>query len=245
MQIEANLQVRSAPLPPVTVLGNTAGRDFLAALEAAGGVDTTAPEIPAASPIPETDPVELYQSITGRTIAEEPEKSAWWTDKTLADIIGGGRTNINTTKTINWSSQGDRKLTAEQITDLKGKYNVSNLSSQEYYDLLSDLTHLGALSGEDCIGAHLNTFQGPQVVFTPHDEKILIRRLRPFQTGDMLSIFSCDLDILMNHLAWSGTEQCRQMNSSATPEEWAQYRAGIQKDIQCRQKVLDLLNQLR
>lgn len=249
MKIETSSPLRSATISPAAGSGTGAGSDFLAAVyraeEAASCPRETAVEQPAAG---EASPAELYQSLTGRAAvdtAPEKELPALWDDRYLADIIGGRYGSIRTEKTINWSSKGDKELTEEQIARLKEQYNVRNLSAQQYYDLLSDLTQLGALSGEDCIGAHLHTFEGPRVVFTPCDEKILIRRCRPFQTGDMLSILSGGLDILMNHLAWTRTEPCRQMNASTTPEEWAQYRAGIQKDIQCRQKVLALLEQLQ
>lgn len=252
MRIENYLPVQRVTLSPAAGDRNgAAGADFLDAIRAAERVVPLrgeGMEQPAASAIREASPAQLYQTAVNRAAVEtalEEQLPAHWTDRYLADAIGGRDTPISTAKSVNWASKGDKQLTREQIAGLKEKYDVSRLSGQEYYDLLADLTQLGALSGEDCIGAQLHTFQGPQAMFIPYDDKLLQLRRRRSQAGDMPVSLTADLGILMDHLAWTRTEQCRQMNASTTPEEWAQYRAGIQKDIRCRQKVLALLEQLK
>ena len=49
----------------------------------------------------------------------------------------------------------------------------------------------------------------------------------------------------MEHLAWTRSEQSRVMNPSITTAEWAQYRDGIQRNIQARQRLMALMDQLR
>ena len=91
----------------------------------------------------ESNPLEIYQRMTGRTILSgtffAPGSKSLWSDEQLSSLIGKG-TTIDTTKTINWASNGEKKLSEEQIAYLKKKYDVTNLTSQEYYDLMSDLT---------------------------------------------------------------------------------------------------------
>lgn len=50
---------------------------------------------------------------------------------------------------INWDSDGSGKLTDEQIRDLQERYDVTNLSRQEYYNLLTELVNLNVISGDD------------------------------------------------------------------------------------------------
>lgn len=50
---------------------------------------------------------------------------------------------------INWNADGSSKLTDEQIKDLKERYDVENLSKEEYYNLLTELVNLNVVSGDD------------------------------------------------------------------------------------------------
>lgn len=71
-----------------------------------------------------------------------------WNDESFAKAIDFSE-EIDTTKTINWGADGNHELTQQQIEVLKGKYDVNNLTEQEQYDLMSDLTHMNAISPED------------------------------------------------------------------------------------------------
>lgn len=177
--------------------------------------------------------------------ADDQPPTTHWTNDGLASIIGDRDGAVIPKDPINWDSKGDRELTAEDIARLKEKYDVDRLSSQQYYDLLSDLTQLGALSGEDCMDAHSVRFQGPTVLFIPHDEKFSQLRWNRNRTGSPPGILSDGVDILMEHLAWTRSEQSRVMNPSITTAEWTQYRDGIQRNIQARQRLMALMDQLR
>ncbi|WP_333649128.1 hypothetical protein [Lacrimispora sp.] len=56
---------------------------------------------------------------------------------------------ISTEKHINWESQGLGTLTLQQLTYLKSTYDVKNMDGQSCYNLLSDLSNMGVLSGYD------------------------------------------------------------------------------------------------
>jgi hypothetical protein len=57
--------------------------------------------------------------------------------------------NADTSLKLNAKSTGDAVLTAEQISALNRKYNLSRLTAQEQYDLYRELTEMGVLAAED------------------------------------------------------------------------------------------------
>ena len=52
---------------------------------------------------------------------------------------------------VNWDSDGTGQLTAAQIKDLKARYNVWNLDTNEYCNLLVELVNLNVLSSDDLV----------------------------------------------------------------------------------------------
>ncbi len=52
-------------------------------------------------------------------------------------------------KPINWQADGKNSLLQDDIIDLKEKYDLENLSKQDYYNLLSDLSNLNVISADD------------------------------------------------------------------------------------------------
>lgn len=73
-------------------------------------------------------------------------------DKKLASLLAiESGTEISTEKPINWGADGTSQLTAEQIDYLKSNYDITNMTEQDYYNLMSDLTNMNVLSGEEVI----------------------------------------------------------------------------------------------
>ena len=80
-------------------------------------------------------PQAIYQSMAMQvplpTSTSRTVRGICWTDQTLAVFIGnGGEIPIDTSKTINWDSQGDQEITEAQIAELRMKYNLAHLSAQ-------------------------------------------------------------------------------------------------------------------
>lgn len=50
---------------------------------------------------------------------------------------------------VNWEADGTSQLTEEQIEYLKGKYDIENMTKEEYYNLMTELTQMNAISGKD------------------------------------------------------------------------------------------------
>lgn len=216
--------------------------DFIAAIKAAETTDVSDTGANGKAAVGETSPMELYQSATGRMTDNASQKK--WTDEMFAYMVGNG-SEIDTTKEINWDSKGDKQLTEDQIAQLKKKYDVKNLSPQDYYNLMSDLTQLNVLSGEDCKGVHLThthtSTSGQWFRFRPAGVPSLVGR---FQTGDMSKIFETALENLLKNLAWIESDEYLKANGITEEERLADLEA-VKKDIHTRQVMLDLINQLR
>ena len=74
---------------------------------------------------------------------------------------------VNGEKEFNMESLGENKLTDDQIKDLQERYNVENLSAQEKYNLMAELTQLGVISGTDAVNSTLSMVAMPVVNGVP------------------------------------------------------------------------------
>jgi len=84
-----------------------------------------------------------------------------WDDKTFADMIMKfKKVTIRTDKPINWGTTGEHQLTADEIDTLKNRYDVANLSEQDFYDLMADLSNLNAIKPEDIISEYYSKGDG-------------------------------------------------------------------------------------
>lgn len=163
---------------------------------------------------------------------------ATWTDQTIATLIGGISAPIDTTKTINWASKGNKELTEQQIAKLKEKYDVRNMSHQEYYDLLSDLTHMEVLSAEDMSGLFLAKAGSG---FTPGPSRSE-GRTPGFQVGDMILKHSADLERFLLDWDWLNSPEYDIANPSSMAKQ--EYAQGLRKDISEVERILAILKQL-
>ena len=186
---------------------------------------------------------DVYSQAIGMNAAAVPETPSYYNDKTLASFIAGKFTGdheypIDTTKTINWQSSGDHTLTAEETARLKEKYDVTGLTAQEYYDLMSELTHMEVLSGNDVMGVHLAT-AGSEVGFNT---------MGPIQgkyQGNAVNYFVSMLTRLLESWDWINSGEYRAANSYLSAEKQALIREATLADLQPRQKMADVLTQLQ
>lgn len=231
------------------------GQDFLSVLNAAyrsaaSPVIFIREEPPA---VEEISPMERYQAVTGRSVMESdpgPVVQDRWRDEALAHYTVGQFTGrwddpIDTAKPINWQSAGDHILSAEEIAQLKEKYDVTNLSTQDYYDLMSDLTQLEVLSGSDVMGVYqanadselgLNTTG----LFTGAAGTVEGR----FQ-GNIVNYLTVAVSRLLGSWKWINSNESKVTDPHLSPEKRKLIRSAILKDLRPRQKVLDVLTQLQ
>lgn len=227
-------------------------QDFLSVMNAA--YDTAAsPEIPKAEanvPAAQITPLEQYEMITGRTVAgEEPPAAVQkqWSDETFAhftadQFTGDWNYPIDTTKTINWASSGDHKLTAEEIAQLKEKYDVTNLSAQEYYDLMSDLTHMNVLSADDIKSVHLKHFGSG---FTMFPEGRVPKGMPAVQQGNIVNYLAAVLSRLLEYWDWLNSDDFKETYAHLSAEKQEMCRDATMKDIVPAQKMQSVMQQLQ
>lgn len=231
------------------------GQDFLSALNAAYRAAASPVVIIREEPpaVEEISPMERYQAVTGRNMIESdpgPVVQDRWKDETLAHFTAGQFTGswddpIDTAKPINWQSPGDHILSSEEIAGLKGKYDVTNISAQEYYDLMSDLTHMEVLSGSDVMGVHLAAADSElgfntTGLFTGAAGTVEGR----FQ-GNIVNYFAVAVSRLLESWKWINSDEYKLTNSHLSAEKQKMIRSATLKDLRPRQKVLDVLTQLQ
>lgn len=254
MQVTSTAAAVKGALPLNTAADHAGvpGQDFLSALNAAS--DTAAPpDIPGKEERPSAEeiaPLERYQTITGRNAAaKDPQVTVedWWCDETLAHFIAADFTGsrsypIDTTKTINWESSGKHKLTSEEIARLKKKYNVNNLSPQEYYDLMSDLSHMEVLSGNDVMGVHVKHL-GSDINLTA--KGLLPKGIPAVKQGNIINYLAVAISHLLEYWDWINSDEYKLTNSHLSFEKQEMCRAATLKDLEPRQNMLNVMDQLQ
>ncbi len=188
-------------------------------------------------------PQAIYQSmamqVPSPTSTSRSVRGICWTDQTLAVFIGnGGQIPIDTGKTINWDSTGDQELSEQKILELRAKYDLDHLTAQDYYNLLSDLTHLGVLSAHDCASMHLSTASSG-ISFLPFPVDGQTGRF----DGNLLSYLSRTLDQMLINWEWIHSPEYDQSNLFGS-EAKEDYRASLQQDIQTRRNMIRVLSLL-
>lgn len=242
----------ASPLNAAAGYANAPGQDFLSAMAAAYDA-AVFPEIPkaeATAPAGEITPLEQYQAVTGRTVAEEvppPADPNQWSDETFAWFTAGLLTGnndypIDTTKTINWASSGEHMLTAEEIAQLKEKYDVTNLSAQEYYDLMSDLTHLEALSADEIKSPHIR-HGGTGFMMVPEGRPAA--KMPALKNGDIMKFLSVWLARLLEQWDWMKTDDFKKANAHLVAEGNDSWSEAARLDMELAQKLQDVLQQLQ
>lgn len=246
---------------PLNAAGYTRapGQDFLSAMAAAydAAVSPGIPRAEANAAAEEITPLEEYQAVTGRTVAaEEPAVAEQeppaadpkqWSDETFAHFAAHKFTGnwdypIDTTKTINWASSGEHKLTAEEIAQLKEKYDVTNLSAQEYYDLMSDLTHLEVLSADEVKSPYIR-HGGTGFIMVPEGRPAA--KMPALKQGDILKFLSVWLARLLEEWNWMKSDDFKKTNAHLVAEGNDSWSEAARLDMELAQKLQGVLQQLQ
>lgn len=174
----------------------------------------------------ETDPVKMYEEMTMRSVNQIQRSSKAigcmeWCDKTLASIVSGKEvTDIDISSgAVNWNSTGDATLTTEQITELRSKYNLNNLSSQDFYDLMVDLTNMNVISAEDI--HDMFVLQAP-----PAGSYVIVDDFYgsvPFGHGNIFDSINSDLNALSGVKDFMLSDEFWKMNPNASKDEHSSF----------------------
>ncbi len=149
--------------------GDTGFSDMLEASAKATGEETVSEKTEGttnttAQAAADTNVNEIFEQMTSQSAVNRPKVEDTSTTKPSDDkvedtaktlensrayySIAAGQ-GVDTTRRINEEATGEATLTPEQIEMLSEKYDVDNLTPQQQYDLLCDLTDMNAISAED------------------------------------------------------------------------------------------------
>lgn len=162
-----NTNKASASTNPSIQQVATVSGNFAKSLRKASGQKDTDKLMPKTEVEAVMSPQAIYQSfMSGKTAKSVMSKKALrgyvFTDETLAIFIGnGGAILVKVDNAIFWDSDGERNFTAKDAYELSKKYDVNAITPQNLYDLFSELTHLGVLSGEQVVDIFLTTGASP------------------------------------------------------------------------------------
>ena len=94
-----------------------------------------------------------------------------WIEKNRGKDVGVLMGGVSTDKPLNWDADGTSKLTQEQIDYLRSTYDLSDMSKQDYYDLMADLTNMNAISIKDVISQYVKPIVPGVVVGSASQER--------------------------------------------------------------------------
>ena len=93
-----------------------------------------------------------------------------WIEKNRGKDFGVLMGGVSTDKPVNWDADGSSKLTQEQIDYLRSTYDLSDMSKQDYYNLMSDLTNMNVISIKDVVSQHVKPMIPGVVVMSASQE---------------------------------------------------------------------------
>ena len=95
---------------------------------------------------------ELYAKATSESLGI---RATYTPEQLTSTNYNGVWLNVDTTPPLNIDSKGDQSLNADQIKELSDKYDVTNLTPQEEYNLLQELTDLGVITKEEAMNTQI------------------------------------------------------------------------------------------
>ena len=240
--IDSNRQVS-------TVTQRSTGQDFLSAVLQLSGespkTEQTCTVKSESSTVPELTPQQLFDKAKKRQ-----EAPKYMVDGFLcSDYYFLCEKHISREKTINWQATGTDVLTKQQMDELQEKYDIENLSDQDYYDLMSDLTHLNVISGGDVARTYWK--KGADTMNAPTelcgDYKTPWKEL-PFFRGnkfDFLMFLQIEWNSSTKMLGWVESRSFDDYNPNMPPLEKQNYSNYLSAHIATCQKLSGIFESIK
>lgn len=168
-----------------------------------------------------------------------------WDDKFFANSIDHFSHRVSTEeKTINWHATGTDVLTKAQEAELRERYDVQNLSEQDFYDLIADLTNLNVVSAEDCTRLFVKDFPVEGALLTPSNLDEGYERVR-FRDGwcNFLKFFDRELKYAQKFLEWLGSKSYTDYNPNK-PVMQRNLTEATNREIVTFQKFLNIFQSI-
>lgn len=197
----------------------------------------------ASVPQKEISPIELYEQMKGVSdVARSSKevKGVKWTDETLAMFASKGGAEVDTTKAVNWNATGEHTLTEAELDELRKKYDLENLSSQNFYDLMADLSGLNAISAEDIHGMFLK--QAAPMGLYPSSVGV---GGPSFVKGNIFNALGNELDSISQMKDFLLSDDFWLMNLSAGKDEHQNYMNYLDSRATSMNKLYSIFSNIR
>lgn len=167
---------------------------------------------------------------------------------------------VSTENPINWRTTGEHSLTDDEIVCLKGKYDITNMSPQDYYDLMADLSQLNAITVDKvveryCFKSDTPYFKNQGIKFNGDPEKdfvdegLLLRgeNFRHLPINNYLKYLQSASNYFETTLPYIESEDFYRDNPSILknqPEIWRKFVDGFYEGHDLYTKLLSTIVQL-
>lgn len=155
-------------------------------------------------------------------------------------------------KNINWNATGARQLTRDEIAMLKKTYDVTDLSSQDYYDLICDLTQLNAISAKEAIfkyyGKSETPFTGWNTCVSMYGDFVVHSGYRHQPNANLIETLLNGREYLsgaMSYVKTSAFYYDNQMLFSGRPDLFPKFSESFQESYDANERLLSVFSQLK
>jgi hypothetical protein len=165
-----------------------------------------------------------------------------WTDETLAGNVGGIEAKIDMSKSFDWNATGEHTLTADELAELREKYNPENLSRQNFYDLMCDLSKLNAITAEDVHGMFLKK-AAPMGMYPSN--AIEWGRGPSFVEGNIFGALESEIGSISSMTEFMLSKDFWKMNPSADKTEHSAYIDYLNSRADSMTRLIELLSAIK
>lgn len=197
----------------------------------------------ASVPQKEISPIQLYEQMKGASdVARSSKevKGVKWTDETLAMFARKDGAKVDTTKAVNWNATGEHTLTEAELDELRKKYDLENLSGQDFYDLMADLSSLNAISAEDIHGMFFK--QAAPMGLYPSGMGV---GGSSFIKGDIFNALEKELDSISQMKGFLLSDEFWLMNLSVGKDEHQNYMGYLDSRASSMGKLYKIFSNIR
>ena len=170
-----------------------------------------------------------------------------WNDQQLAYCIDV-KANLSLEKTINWNATGTDVLTQAQMEDLQERYDIENMSKQDFYNLLSDLTHLNVVSAQDCV--HLFWEHSPEMnvpieLYENYTQKHLEVNFFTRKNSNLLQFMQLEYEHSLEMFNWINSRSFDERNPSMPPLVKQRYVDALSAETASYQKFFSIFQSIK
>ncbi len=172
---------------------------------------------------------EMNTATTSTTIKDDTHLAV------LIASLFGYTHPIATYKSINWLANGNNTLTPKDITDLKDKYDLDNLSKQDYYNLLSDLSNINVISAEDI--QNQVTTPAPNDTYLIPAEYAIEKFVDPFEEQNLVKMINHSFKVFYQKFEFICSKDFLHLNPNTNYHDYKNFINKAKSKIRTYEKL--------